>query len=185
MGADTPAEITPVRRDVVYFEAKGMGVGEIPTWIDAGVGVWGIPDERGHGAKVGPDFDAGSFDPDQPWPQEAADESVQVARQRAGIRFPALLGAPIKESRACQHERTLSWHYVLDHHPESAKVWIAGGGSGHGYKQAPAVGECESPPTANRPGRRWPRSGSTTWQMPCMSWNLAMPCLATNSRIFF
>ena len=141
VGADTPAEITPVRRDVVYFEAKGMGVGEIPTWIDAGVGVWGIPDERGHGAKVGPDFDAGSFDPDQPWPQEAADESVQVARQRAGIRFPALLGAPIKESRACQHERTLSWHYVLDHHPESEKVWIAGGGSGHGYKQAPAVGE--------------------------------------------
>ncbi|MFM7825152.1 MAG: hypothetical protein ACKO8K_03590, partial [Candidatus Limnocylindrus sp.] len=57
-----------------------------------------------------------------------------------GIRFPALLDAPLNESRACQHERTLTWHYVLDHHPENSRVWIAGGGSGHGYKQAPAVG---------------------------------------------
>jgi sarcosine oxidase len=130
-----------VRRDVAYFDVSGMGVGEIPTWIDAGVGVWGIPDERGHGAKVGPDFDAGSFNPDAKWPSAAADESLQVARQRAGIRFPALLDAPLKESRACQHERTLTWHYVLDHHPENPRVWIAGGGSGHGYKQAPAVGE--------------------------------------------
>jgi len=141
VGADTPAEITPVRRDVAYFKTKGMGVGEIPTWIDAGVGVWGIPDESGHGAKVGPDFDAGSFNPDAAWPQDATDESLQVARQRAGIRFPALLDAPLKESRACQHERTLTWHYVLDHHPANRNVWIAGGGSGHGYKQAPAVGE--------------------------------------------
>ncbi len=141
VGADTPAEITPVRRDVTYFAAKGMKVGEIPTWIDAGVGVWGIPDESGHGAKVGPDFDAGSFDPNAPWPQEATEESIQVSRQRAGIRFPALLDAPLKESRACQHERTLTWHYVLDHHPANPKVWLAGGGSGHGYKQAPAVGE--------------------------------------------
>ena len=34
---------------------------------------------------------------------------------------------------------------------------------------APPVGECESPPTTNMPGLRWPFSGSTTWQMPCMS----------------
>ncbi len=141
VGTDTPAEISPVRRDVAYFKAKGMGVGEIPTWIDAGVGVWGIPDESGHGAKVGPDFDAGSFNPDEAWPSEAADESLQVARQRAGIRFPAIADAPLAESRACQHERTLTWHYVLDHHPANPHVWIAGGGSGHGYKQAPAVGE--------------------------------------------
>ncbi|MGA1354518.1 MAG: FAD-dependent oxidoreductase, partial [Candidatus Limnocylindrus sp.] len=54
VGADTPAEITPVRRDVAYFDVKGMSSGEIPTWIDAGIGVWGIPNESGHGAKVGP-----------------------------------------------------------------------------------------------------------------------------------
>lgn len=150
VGADTPAEITPVRRDVAYFNAKGMGVGEIPTWIDAGIGVWGIPNESGHGAKVGPDFDAGSFNPDVKWPSEASEESLQVARQRAGIRFPSILDASLKESRACQHERTLTWHYVIDHHPENDRVWIAGGGSGHGYKQAPAVGEALARAALNR-----------------------------------
>ena len=45
------------------------------------------------------------------------------------------------ESRACQHERTKSGHYVLDHHPRNRRAFIAGGGSGHGYKQGPAVGE--------------------------------------------
>ena len=31
--------------------------------------------------------------------------------------------------------------YVLDRHPENVSIWIAGGGSGHGYKQGPVVGE--------------------------------------------
>jgi glycine/D-amino acid oxidase-like deaminating enzyme len=30
---------------------------------------------------------------------------------------------------------------VLDQHPENPAIWLAGGGSGHGYKQGPAVGE--------------------------------------------
>ena len=34
---------------------------------------------------------------------------------------------------------------------------------------APPVGEWLSAPTANMPGRRCPRSGSTMWQMPCAS----------------
>ena len=32
-------------------------------------------------------------------------------------------------------------YLILDRHPEKAKVWIAGGGSGHGFKLGPAVGE--------------------------------------------
>jgi dihydroxyacetone kinase len=51
------------------------------------------------------------------------------------------LDAPQKVSRASHQELNLTWHYVLDHHPANPKVWLAGGGSGHGYKQAPAVGE--------------------------------------------
>jgi glycine/D-amino acid oxidase-like deaminating enzyme len=30
---------------------------------------------------------------------------------------------------------------ILDKHPSEAKYWIAGGGSGHGYKLGAAVGE--------------------------------------------
>ena len=35
--------------------------------------------------------------------------------------------------------------------------------------KAPPVGECESPPTQNMPGCRWPFSAKRTWQMPSMS----------------
>jgi glycine/D-amino acid oxidase-like deaminating enzyme len=30
---------------------------------------------------------------------------------------------------------------VIDRHPRLENVWIAGGGSGHGFKLGPAVGE--------------------------------------------
>ena len=33
-----------------------------------------------------------------------------------------------------------------DHHPEWSNVWIAGGGSGHGFKMGPAVGEIRGVP---------------------------------------
>ena len=32
-------------------------------------------------------------------------------------------------------------HFIIDRHPEFDNVWIAGGGSGHGYKHGPVVGE--------------------------------------------
>jgi glycine/D-amino acid oxidase-like deaminating enzyme len=139
VGADAEASIIPVRRDAIYFDAPNMSVGEMPTWIDEGLAVWGIPNDQGHGVKVGPEFDAGSFDPSN-WPDEAHPTSIARARECA-VRFPALKSAPIKETRACQHERTKSGHYVLDQHPENPSIWLAGGGSGHGYKQGPMVGE--------------------------------------------
>lgn len=141
VGPGAEAEIAPVRHDVVYFDAPGHGIGEIPTWIDGGLGTWGIPDYGGRGAKVGPEAaEAPGFDPDH-WPGAADDRAIGAARRGGGARFPALATAPVRESRACQYERTASGHYVLDRHPEHPGVFVAGGGSGHGYKQAPAVGD--------------------------------------------
>ena len=56
-------------------------------------------------------------------------------------RFPLLKDAPLVESRVCQYENTPDHHFVLDRHPGASNVWIAGGGSGHGFKMGPAVGE--------------------------------------------
>lgn len=140
VGPGCEAEIAPVRRDAVYFEARGMEIGEAPTWVDEGQRAWGMPGDGLRGVKVGPELDAGSFDPYN-WPNEAHPDSIAAARTRGARRFPVIAGAPIIESRACQHERTKSGHYVLDHHPRNRTVVIAGGGSGHGYKQGPAVGE--------------------------------------------
>ena len=50
-------------------------------------------------------------------------------------------GAPLLEARVCQYEQSADAHYIVDRHPEANDVWIAGGGSGHGYKLGPAFGE--------------------------------------------
>jgi glycine/D-amino acid oxidase-like deaminating enzyme len=41
----------------------------------------------------------------------------------------------------CQYENTSNGDFLIDVHPELENVWFAGGGSGHGFKHGPAVGE--------------------------------------------
>ncbi len=41
----------------------------------------------------------------------------------------------------CQYENTPDAHFIVDRHPRATNVWILGGGSGHGFKMGPAVGE--------------------------------------------
>jgi glycine/D-amino acid oxidase-like deaminating enzyme len=65
-----------------------------------------------------------------------------VARMRETLRrwLPAMADAPLLESRVCQYENTSNGHFVLDRLPGHDRGWIAGGGSGHGFKHGPAVG---------------------------------------------
>jgi sarcosine oxidase len=57
------------------------------------------------------------------------------------MRFPALASAPLLESRVCQYENSTDHNFILDRHPEAENVWIVGGGSGHGFKHGPVIGE--------------------------------------------
>ncbi len=41
----------------------------------------------------------------------------------------------------CQYENSPDEHFIIDRHPEAANAWLVGGGSGHGFKHGPAVGE--------------------------------------------
>jgi glycine/D-amino acid oxidase-like deaminating enzyme len=74
------------------------------------------------------------------------DERIVSARQIARIheyvrvRFPKLT-QPIVASRVCQADASPNLHFVLDRHPSLDNAWIAGGGSGHGFKHGPVVGE--------------------------------------------
>jgi glycine/D-amino acid oxidase-like deaminating enzyme len=45
------------------------------------------------------------------------------------------------ETRVCQYENTWNGDFLIDQHPEMDNVWLVGGGSGHGFKHGPAVGE--------------------------------------------
>jgi glycine/D-amino acid oxidase-like deaminating enzyme len=66
---------------------------------------------------------------------------VEYARQYIARRFPGMRNAPLVETRVCQYENTSSGDFLIDRHPEMENVWLAGGGSGHGFKHGPAFGE--------------------------------------------
>ena len=68
-------------------------------------------------------------------------EGIRKARRYMEHRFPAMRGAPLIEARVCQYEQSADGHLIVDTHPEAGNAWIAGGGSGHGYKLGPALGE--------------------------------------------
>jgi len=68
-------------------------------------------------------------------------ESVVEANCFLAERFPALRDVPLTESRVCQYENTSTGDFLIDRHPDFDNVWLVGGGSGHGFKHGPAVGE--------------------------------------------
>jgi sarcosine oxidase len=41
----------------------------------------------------------------------------------------------------CKYTMTPDFHFVIDHHPSSERVWFASACSGHGFKHSAAVGE--------------------------------------------
>jgi len=84
------------------------------------------------------------------------DERIVSARQISRIheyvrvRFPKLK-EPIVASRVCQSDASPDLHFVLDRHPAFDNVWIAGGGSGHGFKHGPVVGDYMAERVSGRP----------------------------------
>lgn len=68
-------------------------------------------------------------------------EGLQAARDYLSFRFPLLKDAPLIESRVCQYEQGPDENFIIDRHPQAANVWLVGGGSGHGFKYGPAIGE--------------------------------------------
>ena len=114
----------------------------MPVWIDFTDtrGPYGFPDLEGRGFKLAFDRHGPPFDPDS-GDRSVNAASILEARRFLAERFPALQDAPLTECRVCQYENTSNGDFLIDRHPEYENVWLAGGGSGHGFKHGPAVGE--------------------------------------------
>ena len=111
----------------------------MPVWIDFPAGAYCLPDIEGRGVKIGLTALGPAFDPDGADRTPSA-AGLSAARQLAAARLPALRAAPLVEARVCQYTNTPSGDLLLDRHPDHPNVWVAGGGSGHGFKLGPAVG---------------------------------------------
>jgi glycine/D-amino acid oxidase-like deaminating enzyme len=136
--------IMPTRQVVMYFgTAPGddrFTAAHMPAWIDFASGIFGIPDLEGRGLKVGIDTHGARFDPDT-GDRRIDDGSIDTARAWLRRRLPSMADAPLVESRVCQYENTSTGDFLIDRHPDHDNVWLVGGGSGHGFKHGPAVGE--------------------------------------------
>ena len=49
-------------------------------------------------------------------------------------------------------EMTADENFIIDKHPDYDNVWIAGGGSGHGFKHGPVIGEYVADRVSGDPG---------------------------------
>jgi monomeric sarcosine oxidase len=136
--------IFPTRQEVFFF---GTPAGDarfappaLPTWLFNNDEVYGMPDIESRGLKMARDAHGERVDPDTQSRIVSA-EGAEWARKYVGRRFPPLKDAPIVETRVCQYENTSNGDFLIDRHPEMPNVWLAGGGSGHGFKHGPALGE--------------------------------------------
>jgi hypothetical protein len=82
-------------------------------------------------------------------------EGIRAIHDYLAKRFPALKDAPIVETRVCQYENTSNGDFLIDRHPQLQNVFLVGGGSGHGFKHGPAVGEVH-----RRAGERYGYAGA-------------------------
>jgi sarcosine oxidase len=135
--------IFATRQEVLYF---GPPAGDarfappaMPAWIDFAEEMYGIPDIAARGFKISLDRHGPSFDPDTG--DRRAGQTFDAVRAYMARRFPALRDAPLVAAEVCQYENSCNGDFLIDRHPEIDNVWLVGGGSGHGFKHGPALGE--------------------------------------------
>ncbi len=137
--------IQATKQDIFFF---GTPIGDdrfsdkhLPVWADhRGRFRYGIPGSDRRGFKIADDTRGAAFDPTD-GERAINSETLRDIREYVSFRFPALKDAPLIEARVCQYEQTPDSHFIIDRHPMNENVWLVGGGSGHGFKHGPAVGE--------------------------------------------
>jgi glycine/D-amino acid oxidase-like deaminating enzyme len=112
----------------------------MPTWIDFADEFYGIPDLENRGFKIALDRHGPPIDPDTA-ERNVTGATLAAVRRFLARRFPGLKNAPLIEARVCQYENTSNGDFLIDRHPGYDNVWLVGGGSGHGFKHGPALGE--------------------------------------------
>jgi sarcosine oxidase len=139
------ADLIHVTRQEVFFfgvpaGAELFGPERMPAWIDFNKLIYGLPNLENRGVKLAIDAHGPPFDPDA-GERIVSTEGLTAVRTFLRERIPLLANAPVTETRVCQYENTSNGDFLIDRHPAFENVWLAGGGSGHGFKHGPAVGE--------------------------------------------
>jgi sarcosine oxidase len=137
--------IRSTKQDMFFFGTPAgddsFSESKLPVWGDyRGRFVYGIPASDGRGFKIADDTRGPAFDPTS-GERSVSQDGLRTIREYLAFRFPRMKDAPLIETRVCQYENTPDNHFIIDRHPVAENVWLLGGGSGHGFKHGPALGE--------------------------------------------
>lgn len=135
--------IVATRQEVFFFgtPAASTRYQSLPAWVHMGSRVvYGVAGNERRGLKIADDSAGPEVDPTTLDRLPSA-EGIERARAILRERFPDLAGAPLVEARVCQYEASSDGNFLVDRHPGLENVWLVGGGSGHGFKMGPALGE--------------------------------------------
>jgi glycine/D-amino acid oxidase-like deaminating enzyme len=137
--------ITCTKQEVYYFGVPAQDASHyenFPVWVDVDGKdfYYGIAGNAHRGFKIGVDIRGAIFDPTT-GERSVTPEVLTKAREFIAHRFPDLKDAPLIESRVCPYENSPDGNFIFEVHPQAGNIVLLGGGSGHGFKHGPALGE--------------------------------------------
>ena len=68
------------------------------------------------------------------------DADISHLKKFLSESIPSLINDPIVYTRRCCYTDTLDGHFWIDNHPEIKNLTVGSGGSGHGFKMGPLLG---------------------------------------------
>lgn len=105
---------------------------------------YGFPDHDSEGFKIGKHHHRRERvdNPDE-LDRKIHEEDEAVIRNAVRRYFPRANGRT-KRAVACMYTNTPDGHFILDHHPDEPRAFVAAGFSGHGFKFCSVVGKLMS-----------------------------------------
>lgn len=110
-----------------------------------------------------------SLDPERD-NRRVSDAQIKILRSFLKETFPTLADDPLVYTRICLYTDTLDGHFWIDQHPQIEGLSVSSGGSGHGMKMGPMLGEMTADMAEGKSNRfsqryRWRRLGDETLQV--------------------
>jgi sarcosine oxidase len=138
------SRIRSTRQEVAYFDPpvgdRSFDAANLPAWFELSDRVmFGLPANSRHAFKIADDTSGEPFDP-ATGDRSGTSWFIAAMRDYMRRRFPRMADAPYVATEVCQYEGTPDSDFIIDRHPGADNVWIAGGGSGHGFKFGPVIG---------------------------------------------
>jgi sarcosine oxidase len=132
--------LTVTRQELLFFDGgAAWRTPGVPAWVDYDHAMYGTADLDALGVKAALDVEGPPLDPDAELDETPTTEAP--VRAYLGRRFPALEPAPLAGVRTCRYELSPDSQFIAARHPAHERVWLVGGGSGHGFKHGPAMAE--------------------------------------------